>query len=337
MTASPVARPRPDATPPARDDAAPLVYPLAGRRVLVAGHGGMAGGAIARRLATARCEVLTTTRAETDLRDPAAVAAYFERARPDTVFLAAATVGGIHANATYPVDFLHDNLMIAANVIAAAHRFGVSKLMFLGSSCIYPKHAPQPMTEDALLTGPLEPTNEPYAIAKIAGIKLCDAYRRQYGDDFVSVMPTNLYGVGDNYDPENAHVPAALIRRFDEAKDRGAPSVAVWGSGTPLREFLDVDDLADACVFAMERWSQAGPLNVGTGAEVTIADFARLVADTVGYAGSITFDRSRPDGAPRKRLDVSRLTALGWRPRTSLREGLARAYADYRAGGGRNR
>ncbi|WP_205820999.1 GDP-L-fucose synthase family protein [Methylobacterium nonmethylotrophicum] len=314
-----------------------LAFPLAGRRVFVAGPHGMVGSAIVRRLARVECEVLTAGRTECDLRDPAAVTEFFARTRPDAVFLAAAVVGGIHANAAYPVDFLHDNLMIAASVIGAAHRAGVAKLMFLGSSCIYPKHAPQPMTEDALLTGPLEPTNEPYAIAKIAGIKLCDAYRRQYGADFVSVMPTNLYGRGDNYHPENAHVPAALIRRFDAAKRDGAESVTVWGTGTPLREFLCADDLADACVFLMERQSWAGPLNIGTGDEVSIADFARTVAEVVGYDGRIAFDTSRPDGAPRKRLDVSRLTALGWRPRISLREGLAAAYADYLAGGGRYR
>jgi GDP-L-fucose synthase len=253
------------------------------------------------------------------------------------VFLAAAKVGGIHANDSYPADFISDNLAIALNVIRGAHRNGVRKLLFMGSSCIYPRLAPQPMTEDMLLSGPLEPTNQWYAIAKIAGIKLCQAYRRQHGADFVSVMPTNLYGPGDNYHPDDSHVPAALIRRFHEAKIAGLPSVTVWGTGRPRREFLAVDDLADACVFVMKHYSGDEFVNVGTGEDVTIAEFAQLVAEVVGYGGSLSFDASRPDGTPRKLLDVSKLSALGWRARTPLREGLKIAYADFVAGGGRVR
>jgi GDP-L-fucose synthase len=251
------------------------------------------------------------------------------------VFLAAARVGGISANSSYPAAFIGDNLAIALNVIRAAHATGVKKLLFLGSSCIYPRLATQPITEEQLLAGPLEPTNEWYAVAKIAGIKLCEAYRRQYGADFISVMPTNLYGPGDNYHPEDSHVPAALIRRFHEAKISGAPSVAVWGTGTPRREFLAADDLADACVFVMKHYSGDGFLNVGTGEDVTIADFARLVAEVVEYPGKLVFDTARPDGTPRKLLDVSKLAALGWRAQTPLRDGLKAAYADFclRAGG----
>jgi GDP-L-fucose synthase len=242
------------------------------------------------------------------------------------VLLAAAKVGGIYANNTYPADFIYDNVMIEANVIAAAHRVGVQKLMFFGSSCIYPKFAPQPMVEDALLTGQLEPTNQWYAVAKIAGIKLAEAFRSQYGADYISVQPTNLYGPGDNFHAENSHVPAALLRRFHEAAKTNAPAVTVWGTGTPRREFLYVDDLADASIFVMKRYSGSDPINIGTGEDITIADFARLVADTVRYAGRMEFDHSRPDGAPRKLLDVSRLQKLGWRATTSLRDGLARFY-----------
>src|SRR5262249_44436666 len=250
-----------------------------------------------------------------------------------TVFLAAARVGGIYANSAFPGDFITENLAIALNVIRSSHVAGVRKLLFLGSSCIYPKLAPQPMTEEMLLTGELEPTNERYTIAKIAGIKLCQAYRRQYGADFVSVMPTNLYGPGDNYHPENSHVPAALIRRFHEAKLWDAPCVTVWGTGAPRREFLAADDLADACVFVMKHYSGEGILNVGTGEDIAIRDFARVVADVVDYRGKLIFDSSRPDGTPRKLLDVSKLAALGWRAKTPLREGLMSAYADFLASG----
>ncbi len=313
------------------------VLTLAGKRVFLAGHRGMAGGAIARRLAREGCEVLTMSRSELDLRDQAATQAFMASARPDLVFLCAGTVGGILANDRYPADFIYDNIMIATNVIHAAHLSGVAKLLYLGSSCIYPKHAAQPMSEDMLLTGPLEPTNEWYAVAKIAGIKMCDAYRRQYGSDFVSIMPTNLFGPGDNYHPEHGHVAAALIRRFHEAKQEGAPSVTIWGTGTPKREFLYADDLADACLFVMRNWSGPGFLNVGSGEDIAVGDFARAVADTVGYRGDLVFDASRPDGTPRKLLDVSRLDRLGWHATTSLRDGLKLAYADFLAGGGRNR
>jgi len=255
------------------------------------------------------------------------------------VFLAAARVGGISANSTYPAAFIDENLAIALNVIRSAHTVGVKKLLFLGSSCIYPRLAAQPISEDQLLTGPLEPTNEWYAIAKIAGIKLCQAYRREFGADFISVMPTNLYGPGDNYHPEHSHVPAALIRRFHEAKISGAALVHIWGTGTPRREFLAVDDLADACVFVMKYYSGADFLNIGTGEDITIADFARLIAEVVGYEGAIAFDPSRPDGTPRKLLDVSKLAGLGWRAKTPLRDGLKAAYADFcsRAAGGLQR
>ena len=242
-------------------------------------------------------------------------------ARPQAVFLAAATVGGIFANSSYPATFLYDNLMMAANVIEASRQVGVGKLMFLGSSCIYPKFAPQPIREEVLLSGPLEPTNEWYALAKIAGLKLCAAYRRQFGCDFISVQPTNLYGPGDNFHPEHSHVPAALIRRFHEAKIEGRPSVSVWGTGTPYREFLFVDDLADACVFVMQHYSAEEPVNIGTGEDLTISDFARLVADVLGYKGKIVFDQSKPDGTPRKVLDVSRLAELGWQSQTAAQKG----------------
>jgi GDP-L-fucose synthase len=256
--------------------------------------------------------------------------------QPDVVVVAAARVGGIAYNNAYPVDFLADNLAIELNLIRGSHAAGVRKLLFLGSSCIYPKLAPQPMTEDMLLTGPLEPTNEWYAVAKIAGIRLVQAMRRQFGADFISVMPTNLYGPGDNYHPEHSHVPAALIRRMHEAKLAGAGTVTVWGSGTPYREFLFVDDLADACVFVLKNYSGMDFLNVGTGQDVTIAEFARLVGEVVGFTGKLAFDATRPDGTPRKLLDVSRLTALGWRAETDLRTGLAAAYRDFLAGGGRD-
>ncbi len=315
----------------------PLLFDLKGARVFVAGHKGMVGSAIVRRLASEQCEVLTVDRATVDLSRQAETERWFDEAKPDAVFVAAAKVGGIYANDTLPAEFITDNLAIALNVIRAAYRAKVKKLLFLGSSCIYPKLAPQPMTEDMLLTGPLEPTNEWYAIAKIAGIKLCQAYRRQYGVDFISVMPTNLYGPGDNYHPDHSHVPAALIRRFHEAGENSAPAVTVWGTGTPTREFLYVDDLADACVFVMKYYSELAFLNVGTGEETSIREFAYFIKEIVGYRGEIQFDPSRPDGMPRKVLDSTALAALGWRAQTPLRQGLTAAYADFLAGGGRNR
>ena len=308
-----------------------IPFDLAGKRVWVAGHRGMVGGAIVRRLADEQAQVLTATRAELDLRDAAAVRAWLKANRPDVVVLAAAKVGGILANAAFPADFLYENLAIETAVIHGAFEQGVAKLLFLGSSCIYPRMAPQPIPEEALLTGPLEPTNEWYAIAKIAGLKLCQAYRRQYGADFISAMPTNLYGPGDNYDPEHSHVPAGLIRRMDEAKRVQAPKVVVWGTGKPLREFLYVEDLADACVHLIEHYSGETPINVGSGEEVSIADFARRVAKAVGYQGKLEFDTSKPDGTPRKLVDVARLSATGWSASTSLDQGLALAYADYQA------
>jgi GDP-L-fucose synthase len=301
-------------------------FELKGKTVFVAGHGGMVGAALMRRLAQEDVELLTVKRSEVDLRDQAAVNSWFDGKRPQAVFLAAAKVGGIAANDTLRGEFLYDNLMIAANVIHAAHVNGVEKLMFLGSSCIYPRLAPQPLREDSMLTGPLEPTNEPYAIAKIAGIKLVEAYRSQFGSDFINVMPTNLYGPGDNYHPEHSHVVAALIRRFHEARVSGVSNVVVWGTGTPRREFLYVDDLADACIGLMKTYSSNELVNIGTGKDITIAEFARVVAATVGYAGEISFDPSRPDGTPRKLLDVSRLAKLGWRASTSLEDGIKLAY-----------
>jgi len=313
------------------------VFDLQGKRVFVAGHRGMVGSAIVRRLRSEHCTILVEDRASLDLTRQVETESWLARMKPDVVVVAAARVGGIAYNDSHPVDFLADNLAIELNLIRGSHVAGVRKLLFLGSSCIYPKLAPQPMTEDMLLTGPLEPTNEWYAVAKIAGIRLVQAMRRQFGADFVSVMPTNLYGPGDNYHPEHSHVPAALIRRMHEAKAAGARAVTVWGSGTPRREFLFVDDLADACVFVLKNYSDSGFLNVGTGTDVTIADFARLVADVVGFRGELAFDPTRPDGTPRKLLDVSRLTALGWRAGTDLRSGLATAYRDFLAGGGRDR
>jgi GDP-L-fucose synthase len=304
-------------------------FELQGKTVFVAGHGGMVGAALVRRLAGENIELLTIKRSEVDLRDQAAVFRWFAKARPQVVFLAAAKVGGIAANNTLRAEFIYDNLIIATNVIHAAHTNGAEKLMFLGSSCIYPKLAPQPLGEDSMLTGPLEPTNEPYAIAKIAGIKMVEAYRSQYGSDFINVMPTNLYGPGDNYHPEYSHVVAALIRRFHEAKVSGISNVAVWGTGTPRREFLYVDDMADACVHLMKNYSGGELVNIGTGEDITIAEFARVVAATVGYSGEISFDLSRPDGTPRKLLDVGRLAKLGWRARTSLKDGIRLAYQAY--------
>jgi GDP-L-fucose synthase len=304
-------------------------FELKGKTVFVAGHKGMVGAALVRRLAGEDVKLLTLGRREVDLRDQAAVFSWFAKTRPQAVFLAAAKVGGIVANNTLRGEFIYDNLVIATNVIHAAHMHGTEKLMFLGSSCIYPRLAPQPLREDSMLTGPLEPTNEPYAVAKIAGIKICEAYRSQYGSDFINVMPTNLYGPGDNYHPEYSHVVAALIRRFHEAKISGASNVTVWGTGTPRREFLYVDDMADACLHLMKTYSNHELVNIGTGEDITIAEFARVVAAAVGYTGEIGFDPSRPDGTPRKLLDVSRLAKLGWKARTSLEEGITLAYRAY--------
>jgi GDP-L-fucose synthase len=311
----------------------------AGAKVYVAGHRGMVGAAIVRALARRGVtRIATRTHAELDLASQADVRAFFERERPDAVVLAAAKVGGIHANDTYPADFIYENLMIEANVVHEAWRAGVKRLLFLGSSCIYPRMAEQPMREDALLTGTLEPTNEPYAIAKIAGIKLCESYNRQHGTDYRSVMPTNLYGPGDNYHPENSHVIPALIRRFHEAKEAGAERVVIWGTGRPRREFLYVDDMAEACVHVMELDRAAyeastrpmlSHINVGTGEDIPIVDLAALVAKTVGFGGRIEQDPSKPDGTPRKLMDVARLRSLGWSPRVGLAEGLALAYRDF--------
>ncbi len=304
-------------------------FDLKGKRVWVAGHRGMVGSAIVRRLADEDCDVLQAGRDVVDLRDQSGVLAFLQDTKPDAVFLAAAKVGGILANDTRPAEFLAENLMIQTNVIHAAHQADVQKLLFLGSTCIYPRLAPQPMPEDALLTGPLEPTNEWYAIAKIAGLKMCQAYRKQYGRDYISAMPTNLYGPGDNYDPKGSHVLPAFLNKIHQAKVDGATEVEIWGTGTPRREFLHVDDLADALVFLMQNYSGDVALNVGVGDDISIADLAQLVADTVGWQGSFTFDRSKPDGTPRKLVDVSRLTALGWTARISLRDGIARTYQDY--------
>jgi GDP-L-fucose synthase len=303
-----------------------LLYDLAGKRVFVAGHRGMVGSAIVRRLKAENCELLTATRNELDLRDQPAVKRWFYENGPDAVFLAAAKVGGILANDSFPADFLYDNLMIEANVVDAAFRSGVNKLLFLGSSCIYPRLADQPIIEDALLSGPLEPTNEWYAIAKIAGIKLCQAYRRQHGCDFISAMPTNLYGPGDNFDLQSSHVVPALIRKTHQAKLAGESKLLVWGTGTPKREFLHVDDCADACVFLMKNYSGESHLNVGSGQEVTIAELAQLVMDAVGFTGRLEFDSNKPDGTPRKLMNSDRLGALGWKPTIALREGLSGTY-----------
>lgn len=298
-------------------------YDLAGKRVLVAGHRGMVGTALVRRLQGVGCTIVTVGREELDLTRQAAVGNWFAANRPQAVFLAAARVGGILANDRYPADFLHDNLMIAANVIDAAHRSGVEKLLFLGSSCIYPRLAAQPIREEALLAGPLEPTNQWYAIAKIAGVKLVQAYRRQHGCDFIAAMPTNLYGPGDNFDLESSHVLPALIRKAHEARVAGAVAMPIWGSGTPRREFLHVDDLADACVFLMMHYSDDAPINVGSGEEVTIRELAAMVARAIGFDGAIAADPARPDGTPRKLVDSGRLRALGWQPRIALGDGIA--------------
>lgn len=296
-------------------------------KVFVAGHRGLVGSAIVRRLqGDGATNLLLRTRQELDLTDQAAVDAFFSLEKPEYVFLAAAKVGGIHANNTYPAEFIRDNLALQTNVIHSAWKHGVRKLCFLGSSCIYPKQAPQPLKEDYLMTGPLEPTNEWYAIAKIAGIKMCQAYRRQYGFDAISLMPTNLYGPGDNFHPENSHVLPALIRRFHEAKESGDAQVTIWGTGTPRREFLHVDDMADATVFLMSNYSDEQFVNVGTGSDVAIIDLARLVSDVVGFQGEIRTDPGKPDGTPRKLMDVSRLERLGWKARIGLREGVQGAY-----------
>ncbi|MFE9023230.1 GDP-L-fucose synthase family protein [Streptomyces sp. NPDC007808] len=299
----------------------------ASARVYVAGHRGLVGSAMVRRLTADGHEVLARTRSELDLRDSAATAAFLRESRPDAVVLAAAKVGGIMANSTCPVQFIEDNLRIQLSVISAAHTAEVPRLLFLGSSCIYPRLAPQPIREDALLTGPLEPTNEPYALAKIAGIVQVRSYRRQYGASYICAMPCNLYGPGDNFDPESSHVLPALIRRFHEAERDGLDEVVLWGSGTPRREFLHVDDLADACVTLLRRYDDDTPVNVGCGDDLTIRELAHLVAEVVGYRGRITFDTTKPDGTPRKVLDISRMRELGWAPRITLRDGIAATYA----------
>lgn len=315
-------------------------------RIFVAGHRGMVGRAICRELERySNIELITRTHQKLDLTDPLAVDAFMQAARPHQVYLAAARVGGIFANNTYPADFIHENLAIQTHVIQSAYRANVRRLLFLGSSCIYPRAAPQPITEDALLTGPLEPTNEPYAVAKIAGIKLCESFNRQHGTDFRSAMPTNLYGPGDNYHPENSHVIPGLIRRFHEASAARLDYVDVWGSGKPRREFLHVDDLASACVHIMgldlaihskQTQPMLSHINVGTGDDIPIADLAQLVAKVVGYHGELRFDTSRPDGTPRKQLDVSKLKALGWQAKIKLEEGLESAYSAFLAGDGTN-
>lgn len=306
--------------------ASPLPFDLAGRRVFVAGHRGMVGSACARRLEREDCELLLAGRDRVDLTDQAAVERFMAAEKPDVVVVAAAKVGGILANDTYPAEFLYENLMIEANLIHAAYRVGVAKLLFLGSSCIYPREAPQPITEEALLTGPLEPTNEWYAIAKIAGIKLCQAYRKQHGCDFISAMPCNLYGPNDYFHPERSHVIPALLRRFHEAKLAGTRTVTCWGTGTPRREFLHVDDLAEACVFLLKHYSAPEHLNVGTGTDVTIRELSEMVARVTGYGGEIAWDSSKPDGTMLKRMDISRLQAMGWSPRIPLERGLAETY-----------
>lgn len=301
-------------------------------KIYIAGHRGMVGSALLRRLqADGYSRFVLASSSELDLRRQTEVEEFFRREKPDYVFLAAAKVGGILANDTYRAEFLYDNLMIEANIIEAAYRNGVEKLMFLGSSCIYPKMAPQPLREEYLLTGLLEPTNEPYAIAKIAGIKLCDAYRSQYGCHFVSVMPTNLYGPNDNYHPQNSHVLPALIRKFHEAKQAGQPSVTLWGTGTPRREFLHVDDLADACVFLMHHYDEPGLVNIGTGEDISILELAQMVQRITGFSGRIEHDLSKPDGTPRKLMDVTKLHQLGWKARIALEDGIQRVYAEVKS------
>ena len=302
-------------------------FDLKGKRIFVAGHRGMVGSALVRRLAGEDCEIVMVERSELDLLDQAGVRRWMEDRRPDAVIMAAAKVGGILANNSFPVDFLHENLVVQTNVMEAAFRCEVQKLLFLGSSCIYPKLAPQPIPEDALLTGPLEPTNEWYAVAKIAGLKLCQAYGRQYGVNYISAMPTNLYGPGDNFDLDSSHVVPALMRKAHEVKRAGGKTMEVWGSGKPMREFLHVDDAADALVWLLKNYSGDSHVNVGSGEDVTIAELARTIVSIVGAGAEITFDPTKPDGTPRKLMDVSRLLATGWRPRYSLRSGLERTYA----------
>jgi len=300
-------------------------------KIYIAGHRGMVGSAIHRKLlGLGYTNIITRTSSELDLRIQETVNEFFEMERPDYVFLAAAKVGGIWANQSYPADFIYQNIVVQCNVIHYAYATGVKKLLFLGSSCIYPKLAPQPMKEEYLLTGLLEHTNEPYAIAKIAGIKMCDAYRAQYGCNFISVMPTNLYGPNDNYDLQNAHVLPTLIRKFHEAKQNGDPAVTIWGTGTPMREFLHADDLADACCFLMENYNQEGLVNIGTGEDVTITQLALLIKEVVGYEGDLIYDASKPDGTPRKLMDVSKLTNLGWKYSIELKDGLKQVYNDYK-------
>ncbi|MDX2143633.1 MAG: GDP-L-fucose synthase [Rhodospirillaceae bacterium] len=306
-------------------------YSLQGKRVWVAGHRGMAGSAIARRLAVENCEILTATHAELDLQRQKDVEDWMAAKKPQAIFIAAAVVGGIVANDSRPADFLADNLQIQTNIMTTAHKLGVEKLLFLGSSCIYPRMAPQPIREDSLLTGPLEPTNQWYAIAKIAGVRMCQAYRRQYRRDYISCMPTNLYGPGDNFDLMSSHVLPALIVKAHRGKAANAPSIELWGSGKPLREFLYVEDLADACVFLMKNYSQDDTINVGFGSDVTIRELAETVCDVVGFSGGFTFDAGKPDGTPRKLMDSARLHALGWRATTSLKDGIAKTYAWYLA------
>jgi GDP-L-fucose synthase len=307
----------------------PVLFPLAGKRVWVAGHRGMLGSAVVRRLRSEACEILTADQSVADLRRQDQAEAFVASAKPDAIVVAAAKVGGILANRTYPADFLYDNLMIAANVIEAARRTGVAKLLFAGSSCIYPRDAPQPIMEEALLSGPLEPTNEWYAVAKIAGIKLCQAYRRQFGCDFISAMPTNLYGPGDNFDLASSHVLPALLRKAHEARLAGEREMVVWGSGTPRREFLHVDDCADALVYLLRTYSGELHVNVGSGEDVSIMELVRLIADVVGFAGGIALDLSKPDGTPRKLMSADRLRAMGWSPRIGLEEGVRGLYEWY--------
>jgi GDP-L-fucose synthase len=309
-----------------------MSYDLKGKKVYVAGHRGMVGSAIVRRLASEGCEILTASRADADLTRQVEVEAWMDKNRPDAVFLAAAKVGGILANDTYPADFLYENMILEANIIHAAHKVGVEKLLFLGSSCIYPKFADQPITEDALLTGSLEPTNEWYAIAKIAGIKLCQAYRKQHGHDYISAMPTNLYGPGDNFDLNSSHVMPALIRKAHDAKTEGKPEVVVWGTGTPRREFLHVDDCADACVHLMKTYSADSHVNVGYGDDVTILELTQMVCRVVGFEGAIINDLSKPDGTPRKLMSADKLRGLGWTPSIGLEDGIRSAYEAFLSG-----
>lgn len=300
-------------------------------KIYIAGHTGMVGSAIHRSLLSKGFyNFISASFNELDLTNQKSSFEYFEKNRPEYVFLAAAKVGGIVANNTYKAQFIYENLMMESNIIHASHLYGIKKLLFLGSSCIYPKFAPQPMKEEHLLTGTLEPTNEPYAIAKIAGLKMCDAYREQYGSNFISVLPTNLYGVNDNYHPENSHVLPALIRRFHEAKIKNAPEVVVWGTGSPLREFMFADDLADACVFLMENHNESGWTNIGTGDEFSIKELANIVKEVVGFKGELKFDITKPDGTPRKLLDVTKLHSLGWKHKTSMKEGITIAYEDFK-------